>query len=68
MKVKDHSSQARASVIKDQNGNVLNDKDEVMGRWTEYCAKRYWEDRLFVDGVTKMAGVPPPAEGIDIPI
>lgn len=64
-KVKGCGAHSRISIIKDKNGNVLQDKDDVMGRWTEYCAELYSEDRQFTDLVTEMAKESPPSNESD---
>ena len=35
------TSQPRANVIDDKDGNLLTDSDEVLKRWTEYCSNLY---------------------------
>lgn len=35
------SNQTKPNVIKDQDGNLLTDNEEVMKRWTEYCNDLY---------------------------
>ena len=48
---------------------MLKDKDDVMGRWTEYCAELYCEERQSMhDRVIEMVEESPPANESDNPI
>ena len=38
--------QPRISVIKDENGNILTQREEAVKRWAEYCETLYCDDRM----------------------
>jgi hypothetical protein len=33
--------QPKLTAIKDKNGNMLQDKEDIKRRWTEYCSSLY---------------------------
>ena len=58
----------RISAIKNSNGEVLYSKEDVLGRWTEYCKQLYTEDRDMDERVREINGIAPPADHSNLSI
>ena len=58
--------QGRQSAIRDKNGVMLQSKEEISQRWTEYCSELYKENGDYRDVVNELNSIaPPPREDID---
>jgi len=52
--------QPRQLAIKDNSGKLLSTKDEVIGRWTEYCSELYKGKQDCSTTVTDLISIAPP--------
>lgn len=52
--------QPRQSMVKDRNGKMLQDKDAVRKRWTEYCSELYTDSEPGSSVVEELELISPP--------
>jgi len=53
--------QPRISVIKDKEGHVINDKEQVSERWAQYCEELYSDNHSQDESVIhELANISPP--------